>query len=101
MIYLTDKHIAVEIPENACNVQISDNGFFSYKTVINEYRSSYCITSGFNNHSLVGVTPLTEQQIHSIVGSQFNNEKHIADVSIGCIICIKYHRKTDGMIYND
>lgn len=75
MIHLTDKHIAVEIPEDACNVQISDNGCFSYKTVIDKYRSSYCITSGFNNHSLVGVTPLTEQQIHSIVGSQFNNEK--------------------------
>lgn len=71
MIHLTDKHIAVEIPEDACNVQISDNGCFSYKTVINEYRSSYCITSGFNNHSLVGITPLTEHQIHIIVGSQF------------------------------
>lgn len=67
MIHLTDKHIAVEIPEDACNVQISDNGCFSYRTVINEYRSSYCITSGFNNHYLVGVTPLTKEQWDTIV----------------------------------
>lgn len=80
MIHLTDKHIAVEIPEYATEVElIGENAYsvicwtnteeFGVKNIILKDNGTLMIMD--IKPILVGVTPLTEQQIHSIVGSQF------------------------------
>lgn len=84
MIHLTDKHIAVEIPEDATEVElIGENAYsvlcftnteeFGVKNIILKDNGALMIMD--IKPTLVGVTPLTEQQIHSIVGSFFNNKK--------------------------
>ncbi|EGK04684.1 hypothetical protein [Dysgonomonas mossii] len=67
MIHLTDKHIAVEIPEDATELEIS----YENPTHLVYKFGAEKIHDGFVKAEIVGVTPLTEQQIHSIVGSQF------------------------------
>lgn len=77
MIHLTDKHIAVEIPEDATEVHLGNHclGFKSELWIGNRDCNNWCIAIvrlGLKQISeIVGVTPLTEQQIHNIVGSQF------------------------------
>lgn len=66
-IKITNKHIAIEVPEDAINFEISENGCFSYKVVVDEYKSRHTITSGFNNAKIIGVTPLSEEQWKEIV----------------------------------
>lgn len=80
MIHLADKHIAVEIPEDATEVElIGENAYsvicwtnteeFGVKNIILKDNGALMIMN--TKPTLVGVTPLTEQQIHDIVGSQF------------------------------
>ncbi|MBS5907853.1 MAG: hypothetical protein KIC84_11570 [Dysgonomonas mossii] len=80
MIHLTDKHIAVEIPEDATEVElIGENAYsvlcftnteeFGVKNII--LKDNWALMIMDIKPTLVGVTPLTEEQIHDIVGSQF------------------------------
>ncbi len=84
MIHLSDKHIAVEIPEDATEVELTGENEYSILCSTNTEKFGVKNIILKDNEKLmimdikpilVGVTPLTEQQIHSIVGSQFNNEK--------------------------
>lgn len=63
MIHLTDKHIAVEIPEDATELEIS----YENPTHLVYKFGADKIHDGFVKAEIVGVTPLTEEQWDTIV----------------------------------
>lgn len=68
MIQLTEKVIAVEVPNDATDIELNEGVFLvflSYKIGIQSYLKDLQLKP--NNHSLIGVTPLSEEQWREVV----------------------------------
>lgn len=68
MIQLTEKVIAVEVPNDATAIELNEGVFLvflSYKIGIESYLKYLELKP--NNHSLIGVTPLSEEQWKEVV----------------------------------
>ena len=78
MIQLTKNILAVEVPNNATDIELNEGVFLvflSYKIGIESYLKDLKLKP--NNHYLIGVTPLSEEQwkevvFHEVFGSFFD-----------------------------
>lgn len=80
MIQLTESLIAVEVPNDATDIELNEGVFLvflSYKIGIESYLKDLELKP--NNHFLVGVTPLSEEQWKEVVGSHTSSEKMYCD----------------------
>lgn len=71
MIQLTESLIAVEVPNDATDIELNEGAFLvflSYKIGIESYLKDLELKP--NNHSLIGVTPLSEEQWKEVVDSK-------------------------------
>lgn len=71
MIQLTENIIAVEVPNDATDIELNEGVFLvflSYKIGIQSYLKDLQLKP--NNHSLIGVTPLSEEQWKEAVDSK-------------------------------
>lgn len=80
MIQLTEKVIAVEVPNDATDIELNEGTFLvflSYKIGIESYLKDLELKP--NNHALIGVTPLSEEQWKEVVGSHTSSETMYCD----------------------
>lgn len=71
MIQLTEKVIAVEVPNDATAIELNEGVFLvflSYKIGIESYLKDLELKP--NNHFLIGVTPLLEEQWKEVVKTE-------------------------------
>lgn len=71
MIQLTKDIIAVEVPNDAKDIELNEGVFLvflSYKIGIESYLKDLELKP--NNHSLIGVTPLSEEQWKEVVKTE-------------------------------
>lgn len=71
MIQLTESLIAVEVPNDATAIELNEGVFLvflSYKIGIESYLKDLELKP--NNHALIGVTPLSEEQWKEVVDSK-------------------------------
>lgn len=76
MIQLTKNILAVEVPNDATGIELNEGVFLvflSYKIGIESYLKDLKLKP--NNHYLIGVTPLLEEQWKEVVGSHTSSEK--------------------------
>lgn len=80
MIQLIESLIAVEVPNYATDIELNEGVFLvflSYKIGIQFYLKDLELKP--NNHSLIGVTPLSEEQWKEVVGSHTSSERVYCD----------------------